>query len=150
MTFTLMLWLLCSSAGLLRTNTFSLTRPYSEEDEEEVDTGTTSPSQHYQSSRKFTHQPSHHTRILCLLLSGLEAAAPGVVPVSLTAAAAAAVFTWWLRCPFLIIVELVIDLNRWGVYVHSDRFEVRWQTGLVDNVWAPVFTARQPVPPQSL
>lgn len=48
-----------------------------------------------------THQPSHHTRILRLLFSGLHAAALGVGPASFPADAA--VFTWWWWCPFFII-----------------------------------------------
>lgn len=43
-------------------------------------------------TRYATHQPSHHTRILRLLFSGLQAAAPGVVPASFPAAA----LIWWL------------------------------------------------------
>ena len=47
-----------------------------------------------------THHPSHHTRILRLLFSGLHAAAPGVVPTSFPAGA---LLPWWWWCPFLII-----------------------------------------------
>ena len=62
--------------------------------------------------RQVTHQPSHHTRILRLLFSGLHAAAPGVAPASLPAAAFPCWWWWWLWwwlwwwwCPFLIILK---------------------------------------------
>ena len=74
-----------------------------------------------------THQPSHHTRMLRLLFSGLQRVALGVAavpapsfPASFPAAAAAAAaasaageFTRW--CPFLIIV-----------WTHSRKRQVSW------------------------
>lgn len=40
-----------------------------------------------------THQPSHHTRTLRLLFSGLQAAAPGVITASFPAAVPP--WCWW-------------------------------------------------------
>lgn len=53
-----------------------------------------------------THHPSHHTRILLLLFSGLHAAAPEVIAASFPAAA----LTWWWWWPFLIILMLSCNL----------------------------------------
>lgn len=50
-----------------------------------------------------THQPSHHTRILRLLFSGLQAAAPWVIAASFPAAVSP--WYWWWWWPFLIILS---------------------------------------------